>query len=134
MISKQFNKFLIVGGFSAIVNIGSRVFYSLYVGYIYAVFLAFLTALTTAFVLNKYQVFEKSIHKNWIIEYWYFLLVNIFGLLQTLVISILLIDYIFPQMNFEFYPEAVAHTLGVILPVFTSYFGHKYFSFRGAKR
>lgn len=130
MFSKQFYKFLVVGGFSAVVNIASRAFYSLFMGYTFAILMAFFTALTTAFLLNKYHVFEKSMYKSWMIEYWYFLLVNIFGLVQTLAISLLLVAYFFPKMNFGFYPEAVAHAIGVVFPVFTSFFGHKYFSFR----
>ena len=35
------------------------------------------------------------------------------------------------MVGFEFYPEAVAHAIGVVFPVFTSFIGHKYFSFRG---
>ncbi len=131
MISQQFLKFLVVGGFSAFVNILSRGLYSLFSSYIVAIVLAFFTALTTAFLLNKFYVFEQSIHKNWIMEYWYFFLVNIFGLMQTLLISYLLILYIFPYYQFYFYTELLAHSIGVIFPVFTSFFGHKYFSFRG---
>jgi hypothetical protein len=44
-----------------------------------------------------------------------------------------LAQYVFPAIGFSFYPEAVAHAVGVIFPVFTSFFGHKYLSFRGDK-
>ncbi len=130
MISKQFFKFLVVGGFSALVNIASRVLYSLFTNFTVSIVLAFFTALTTAFLLNKFLVFEKSIHKSWILEYWYFFLVNVFGLILTIAISFLLVYYLFPYLDFNFYPELIAHSIGVIVPVFTSFIGHKYFSFR----
>ena len=83
----------------------------------------------TAFVLTKLFVFEKSIHSTKK-EFFYFTLVNIVAIAQTYIISIGFAGYVFPYMEFTFYPEAVAHAMGVVFPVFTSYFGHKYFSFR----
>lgn len=133
MISKQFFKFLIVGGISALVNILSRVLYSTFSNFTISIVFAFFTALTTAFLLNKFFVFEKSIHKSWIIEYWYFFLVNILGLVQTILISYLFAYIVFPYMDFVFYPKTIAHIIGVIVPVFTSFIGHKYFSFRSRK-
>jgi len=54
------------------------------------------------------------------------------AIIQTYIISVGLVEYGFPYLGFDFYPEAVAHAVGVIFPVFTSFFGHKYFSFKGA--
>lgn len=132
MISKQFFNFLLVGGVSALVNILSRVLYSTFSNFTISIVFAFFTALTTAFLLNKFFVFEKSVHNSWLLEYWYFFLVNIFGLIQTIAISYLLVYYLFPYSDFNFYPQLTAHSIGVIVPVFTSFIGHKYFSFRRA--
>lgn len=126
----QFFKFLVVGGVAAILNILSRVIFGTFTEYTLSIVLAFFVGLTTAFLLNKYYVFEKSIHKSWIIEYWYFFLVNILGLVQTILISYLFVYIVFPYIDFIFYPEFFAHVIGVIIPVFTSFIGHKYFSFR----
>lgn len=134
MIKKQLFKFILVGGLSASVNIGSRVFYNIYVNYTTAIIIAFFTALTIAFILNKHYVFEKSIHKYWIIEYYYFFIVNIFGLVQTMIISLFLSNYFFDYISFNFCPELIAHSIGVIVPVFTSFIGHKYFSFRTSNK
>jgi putative flippase GtrA len=85
----------------------------------------------TAFILNKLFVFEKSTHSTQK-EFFYFTLVNVVAAIQTYIISIGLAQYVFPAIGFSFYPEAVAHAVGVIFPVFTSFIGHKYFSFRSS--
>ena len=94
-----------------------------------AVILAYLTGMITAFVLSKLFVFDRSIHST-SREFVYFTLVNVLAVIQTYAISIGLAHYLFPQLEFHSYPEAVAHAIGVAFPVFTSYFGHKYFTFK----
>jgi len=130
--SKQFISFLFAGGFAAVINFGSRFIYNEFVSYGSAVILAYITGMITAFVLTKLFVFEKSAHSTKK-EFFYFTLVNIVAIIQTYIISVGFAQYVFPIIGFEFYPEAVAHAMGVIFPVFSSFFGHKYFSFRGAK-
>ena len=126
--SKQFISFLFAGGFAAVVNFGSRFFYNEYVSYGNAVILAYITGMITAFVLTKLFVFEKSNHSTKK-EFFYFTIVNIVAIIQTYIISVGFSQYLFPSIGFEFYPEAVAHAIGVVFPVFTSFIGHKYFSF-----
>lgn len=128
--SKQFIFFLCAGGFAALMNFGSRFIYNEFVSFGNAVILAYITGMITAFILTKFFVFEKSIHSTKK-EFIYFVLVNLVAILQTYVISIGLAKYIFPIIDFKFFPEAVAHAFGVIFPVFTSFIGHKYFSFKG---
>jgi len=130
--SKQFISFLFAGGFAAVVNFGSRFFYSEFVSFGNAVILAYITGMITAFILTKFFVFEKSIHsvKK---EFYYFTMVNLVALLQTYIISVGFAEYLFPMMGFKFYPKAVANAIGVVFPVFTSFFGHKHFSFRSQR-
>ncbi len=127
--SKQFIYFLFAGGFAALVNFGSRFFYSEFMSFSNAVILAYLTGMITAFVLNKLFVFKKSIHSTKK-EFFYFVLVNLLAIMQTYVVSVGFVYYLFPIIKFTFYPEAIAHAIGVVVPVFTSFIGHKYFSFR----
>ena len=127
--SKQFILFLFTGGFAAVINFGSRFFYNEYMSFESAVIIAYITGMVTAFVLTKLFVFDKSVHSTKK-EFFYFTLVNIVAVIQTYVISVGFLYYIFPNAGLNFYPEAVAHAIGVIFPVFTSFFGHKYFSFK----
>ena len=128
--SKQFLSFLITGGIAATANFGSRFIFSEYVDFGTAVILAYLVGMVTAFVLAKLFVFKESQHSTKK-EFFYFTLVNVVAIVQTYIISLGFANYMFPSMNFTFHPEAVAHAMGVIFPVFTSFIGHKYFSFKG---
>lgn len=56
---REFFQFLIVGGISAGVNFISRIGFSELVSYRYAIILAYIVGMLTAFLLSKYYVFEK---------------------------------------------------------------------------
>lgn len=119
--SKQFITFLITGGIAAFANFGSRIVYNFWVDFSSAVVMAYMTGMMTAFVLAKIFVFKTSqlaLHHS----AFYFFLVNIVALAQTWLISVSLAYYVFSN--------EIAHAVGVIIPVFTSYLGHKHFSFR----
>ena len=51
------------------------------------------------------------------------------ALITQLVVSVGLARFIFPATGFAWHAETVAHVIGVAVPVFTSYLGHKHFSF-----
>lgn len=130
--SKQFISFLFAGGFAAIINFGSRFFYNKFVSFGNAVILAYITGMITAFILAKLFVFDKSVHSAKK-EFFYFTIVNVIAILQTYIISVALANYVFLILKFNFYPKAIAHAIGVIFPVFTSFIGHKHISFRSIK-
>lgn len=127
--SRQFLLFLLTGGFAAIVNFCSRVVYSLWLDYSSAIVLAYLSGMVTAFVLARMFVFQggrQSIQHSAL----FFVLVNLLAVLQTWLISFGLAYYFLPWMGVESFREEIAHAVGVMVPVFTSYIGHKHLSFR----
>ena len=126
---REFLQFLVVGGFSAGVNFLSRIGFSELVSYRYAIVLAYLIGMLTAFILSKYYVFEKS-GRAFKDEFRDFTIINIFAIIQVWLISVGLAEYLFPYISFNFYPEEIAHLIGLGIPVITSYLGHKHFSFR----
>jgi putative flippase GtrA len=125
----EFFQFLIVGGFAAGINFISRIGFSELVSYRYAIILAYLIGMITAFLLSKHYVFEKS-GRKYKDELRDFTIVNIFAVIQVWLISVGLAEYFFPYITFNYYPEEVAHLIGLGIPVISSYFGHKYYSFR----
>ena len=130
-MSRQFVIFLVTGGVAAAVNFGSRILYNQWVNFSIAVVLAYLTGMVTAFVLARYFVFTESNQSMQRSALW-FVVVNIVAVMQTWVISMLLAYYVLPRMDLtQFIPE-IAHAVGVVVPVFTSYLGHKRFSFKQA--
>jgi len=127
--SKQFVHFLLAGGLSALVNFGSRFVYNDFMSFGNAVIFAYLTGMVMAFILFKFFVFDSS--KNPIKkEIFYFILVNMVAIVQTYFISITLVENVFPHFDFVFYPQVMAHITGIVVPVFTSFFGHKFLSFK----
>jgi putative flippase GtrA len=126
--SRQFLLFLLTGGIAAIVNFGSRIVYSQWLNFSTAVILAYVTGMVTAFVLAKLFVFKQStqaLHHS----AFYFALVNLVAVLQTWVISLGLAYYLLPALAITTFVEEIAHAVGVAVPVFTSYVGHKHWSF-----
>lgn len=129
--NSRFARFLVTGGVAALVNIGSRVWFSTMLSYGWAVLAAYLCGMTTAWVLARLFVFERS-GAHWTREYGRFALVNVIAAAQVWAISVGLALHAFPAAGFTFHPETVAHVIGVVVPVFTSYLGHKHFSFATA--
>ena len=128
-MSRQFVIFLVTGGLAAAVNFSSRILYNQWVDFSVAVVLAYLTGMVTAFVLACYFVFTESSQSMQRSALW-FVVVNMVAVIQTWVISMLLAYYVLPRMGLtQFIPE-IAHAVAVVVPVFTSYLGHKRFSFK----
>lgn len=127
--SDQFLRFLLVGGGAAVVNVLSRVVYNQWAGYSLSVVLAYGTGMVVAFLLAKAYVFpggRQSTSKSVV----YFTLVNVVALMQTWGISLVLADYVLPRLGVQQFVHGIAHVVGVAAPVFTSYVGHREWSFR----
>lgn len=127
--SRQFLIFLLTGGTAAAINFGSRIVYSKWLGFSSSVILAYITGMITAFVLAKLFVFkesQQSVQRAAI----FFILVNVVAALQTWFISMSLAYYLLPSLGFTVFVKEIAHAAGVVVPVFTSYLGHKHWSFR----
>ncbi|MBB5752907.1 GtrA family protein [Prosthecomicrobium pneumaticum] len=129
MISRQFALFLAVGGVAALVNIVARIAFDWLMPYEIAIVLAYATGLAVAFLLNRRHVFPNTGDGRGV-QLLRFTLVNLVALAQVWAVSLGLLHLVFPRLGFAWHAETVAHVIGVASPVFTSYFGHKHFSFR----
>lgn len=128
-VQKQFILFLLCGGLAASANIISRYIFFLILSYPVSIVLAYIVGMVIAFTMFKVIVFRVKEKKDLIKEIISFTLVNMLGMLLTLALSTFLAECLFPYMGFTFYPYDVAHLLGVMAPVITSYFLHKHFTF-----
>ena len=126
--SRQFMLFLISGGIAASVNFSSRILYSLWLDFSAAVILAYMTGMVVAFILFKVYVFKSSQLSTRNSSF--FVLVNLVAVIQTWVISMVLAYYLLPSIGITRYIREISHAVGIIVPVFTSYIGHKRWSFR----
>lgn len=128
-MTPQFVRFVLAGGIAAAANFGSRLVFSYWLEYGVAIVLAYLVGMTVAFILMRQHVFTTSrgalgpqLAK--------FAVVNLLAVLQTLAISLLLARWVLPGMGINSHVEAIAHLAGVLVPVVTSYFGHRMLTFK----
>ncbi|RYF08676.1 MAG: GtrA family protein [Comamonadaceae bacterium] len=126
--SRQFLAFLVAGGVAALANFVARIVLNQWMPFSWAVLLAYCVGMVTAFVLTKAFVFTDSrqqTHKSAA----FFVLVNAVAVVQTWVVSMVLARYVLPPLGIDRFVHEIAHGVGVVVPVFTSYLGHKRWSF-----
>ena len=121
-------RYLALGGTAAAVNWGSRFAWNLIMPFAWAVIAAYVTGMVVAFVLFRAFVFPDSPTplgrqiRN-------FVLVNMVGISLTWLLSVLLVERLFPAIGFAFHAEAVGHAIAIAAPTVTSWFGHRYLTF-----
>jgi putative flippase GtrA len=131
MISNRFIKFLIAGGIAALVNFGSRIVLNNWMNYVPSIVVAYVVGMITAFLLNRIFVFSAPTN-SLRSQIWRFTLVNVAAVVQTVMISVVLADYLLPILGVMTNRKIIAHGIGVLVPAVSSYVGHKYFSFQNA--
>lgn len=130
---RQFLLFVLTGGAAAFVNVLSRIGFSMLFRFELAVLAAYAVGMVTAYILARRYVFTdsgQSIRKSFAA----FALVNLVAVLQTWLVSIGMRHLLLPIIGAVALVDLLAHSFGVIVPVFTSYLGHKHVSFRVAGR
>jgi putative flippase GtrA len=126
--SRQFLGFVVTGGLAACVNLGSRFVYNHWLDFSTSVVLAYLTGMVTGFFLVRSFVFTQSTTSMQRSAF-FFVLINGVAVLQTWAVSMILY-HLLPLVGIHRFVPELAHAVGVAVPVFTSYLGHKKFSFR----
>ena len=127
--SRQFVTFLLAGGLAAGVNFGSRIALGHWMRYVPSILIAYLLGIVTAFTLNKTFVFKQANNRLRHQVLW-FIVINLAALVQTILISLLVARWLLPLLRVDFLNETIGHAVGVMVPVITSYIGHKRLSFR----
>ena len=128
-MSRQFAVFLLTGGTAAAVNFFTRIAYNHVMPFSAAVMCAYVTGMVTAFVLNRTFVFRAStraVHH----AAGFFVLVNLVAIAQTWGVSMLMLHWVLPALGVVRHAPELAHAVGIVVPVFTSYLGHKHLSFK----
>ncbi len=125
----SFARYLVAGAVAAVANYGSRFIFSMWWPFEIAVVLAFVVGLCTGFLLMRAYAFAES-QRRPTEQAASYLLVNLLALMQTLAVSSFLARYALPWIGVQQGLEGIAHGAGVLVPVITSYFGHKHLTFR----
>lgn len=129
VVIPQFVRFLFAGGVAAAANFGSRFAFSRWLPYEPAIVCAYLVGMVVAFALMRKTVFPTSNKPLWQ-QLAKFGAVNLLSVLQTLAVSVGLVRWVLPAVGITSQAEAIAHACGVAVPAVTSYFGHKFLTFR----
>lgn len=130
---RQFLLFLLTGGVAALVNVISRIGFSRFLRFELAVLAAYGIGMVTAYVLARQFVFRNpaiTVRRSFAA----FALVNLFAVLQTWIVSVGMRNWLLPLLGIVVLKDLIAHTIGVLVPVVSSYFGHKHISFRDSRR
>lgn len=125
---REFSAFLVVGAVAAGANWSSNVALRVFLPLQYSIVLAYLIGLTVAYFLCRKHVFYRS-DLRMRRGYTRFAVVNAVALLQVWGVTIGLVDFVFPMIDWNWQPEELGHALGVASPTITSYLGHKYYTF-----
>lgn len=126
---REFARFLAAGAIAAAANFLSRIGFSMLMPLAAAVVCAYLVGMAVAFVLMRAHVFPPG-RGSLARQVGGFVAVNVLAVLQTLVVTLALARWALPALGVERHVEEIAHAAGVAVPIVTSFFGHKHFSFR----
>jgi len=128
-LTPQFVNFILTGGFAALVNFVVGFLLADYLPWNLDYVVGHLSGMVVAFILFELLVFGKSDdgrHRS----VGMFVIVNLLAVLQTYIIGTALENYLFPSINYQFFANEVARAIAIMVPVLTSFIGHKYFTFR----
>ena len=128
MPGAQFVRFLLAGGVAAAANYGSRFVFSTWLPYGPAIACAYVVGMMVAFTLMRRYVFLAG-GRPLAPQVVRFAAVNALALLQTLAVSLLLEPWLQPLAGAQ-RAQALAHLVGVAVPVVTSFLGHRHATFR----
>lgn len=128
-LRREFIRFLFLGGLAAAVNFFSRIALGHFMSYLESMIVSYLLGFGVAYFLFRHYAFPST-QNNYKRELFYFVMVNILGIIQTCLISIALFDYGLNFITSTLLREEVAHLIGIGVPAISSYFGHKYLTFK----
>lgn len=125
----RFVRFLACGGFAAAVNWASRFAWNMIMPFSLAVLAAYVTGMVVAFILFREFVFERS-STDTSEQVRNFVIVNILGMAATWALANLLVYWALPSAGVTRHVEAIGHGIAIFAPVVTSWFGHRFLTFR----
>jgi putative flippase GtrA len=125
----RFVRFLACGGFAAAVNWASRFAWNMIMPFSLAVLAAYVTGMVVAFILFREFVFERS-STDTSEQVGNFVIVNIVGMAATWALANLLVYWALPSAGVTRHVEAIGHGIAIFAPVVTSWFGHRFLTFR----
>ena len=125
----EFTRFVMTGSVAAFVNLFARWALNFVMPFEAAVVLAYLFGMVVAFLMFQRIIFDAK-GQDTKRQIRRFLVVHAVGITQVYLISWGLADLFFPWIGWTWHAEDIAHFIGVATPAFSSYIGHKFYTFR----
>ncbi len=134
-ISKEFAKFLLVGGTAALVNFFSRFCFQIFFSYVFSIACAFILGSIISFILNKNFTFKAHDEKTRI-QMFKFTIIAIGSIfLASFLAGIIMFFYNFFTIAYVSQPtmETLTHIFTIGVNTIYNFLAMKYFSFKPIK-
>ena len=130
----EFVRFVATGSIAAISNLAAVWAFQQVVRYEIAVVLGYLVGMVVAFILFQRVMFNtpgvKLTRPVLARRIFRFTVVNMVGLALCWLVSIAMLYTVLPALHWTYLPDRIANLFGVAVPAFSSYFGHKFWTYR----
>lgn len=130
--SKQFLKFIFVGGSAAVLNWLARYIFNFWFSFHLSILLAFFIGLSSAFILNSIYVFPNST-QSLSHQIKVFTITNLSFLPIVGVFSILL-NKLLNYFEIYLYSKEIAHGIALLSPTFLSFLIYKFWGFKDEEK
>ncbi len=128
-LTKQFLKFLLVGGSAAGINWIARMVINIWVNFSIAVIIAYLFGMTAAFILNKIYVFPES-DRDTSKQIRDFAITNFIAFWIVWLMSIALKAALENHLGIYLYAAEIAHLIALSAPMLISFLIYKLVAFK----
>ena len=126
--SKQFLRFLLVGGCAAFLHWLARLLLSLWLPFPLAVFIAYGVGMFVAFLLNSFFVFPKS-KRSRLLQARDFVLVNL-SFLPLVWLTAIYVNIGLKDTGIVQYSEELAHAIAIAMPMMATFLIYKFSTFK----
>jgi putative flippase GtrA len=130
----EFLRFLATGSIAAFSNMAAVAAFRLLMPLLPAAILGYIIGMVIAFILFQRVMFNtpglvltRPILARRIFR---FTVVNMVGLCLSVATTMTFAEIVLPAVRWTFMPVTVANFFGVAVPAFSSYFGHKFWTYR----
>lgn len=128
-LTKQFLKFLLVGGSAALVNWVARIIINIWTDFSTAVVAAYVFGMAAAFILNRIYVFPES-NRHIDKQIRDFAVTNFIAFWIVWFMSIVIKSLLELYLGFYSYSAEVAHFLALSAPMLVSFLIYKFIAFK----
>lgn len=128
-LTKQFLKFLLVGGSAAGVNWVARLIIDIWTTFSTSVIIAYIFGMITAFILNKTYVFPDS-NRDLSKQARDFIITNLVAFPIVWILSILFKNILKNYLGLSHYTAEIAHFLALSAPIIISFLIYKFIAFK----